>query len=107
MEQQITLIGTEKQIKWAESIREKALVNIEHFKSILASVTEDELPGEKRDAALVALDTIAGETSASVWIDQREWLSGSKDYFDFMFSDLFMKYGAGLPKELRARSRVQ
>jgi hypothetical protein len=107
MEQKLpALMGTEKQVKWADAIREKAMANIKHVKCVLASVTEEELPAKERDAALATLDAIAAEASASVWIDQREWLAGSLDYFDFTFSDLFMRYGTSLPDVLRSSSHI-
>jgi hypothetical protein len=107
MEKLPMLVGTEKQIKWAEKIREKALINIENYKQILSEATEDEISAEERNAAISTLDAIAAETSAAVWIDQREWLAGSERFFDFMFSDLFLKYGTKLPDELKKRSRIR
>lgn len=79
------LIGSEKQVAWAETIRAKMLPRIKEFRDLIpqrrrnlpdpteSAARADAYQAIKRnlDLAEIGLDLLLGKTSAAWWIDQR------------------------------------
>ena len=83
-----TLVGSEKQVAWAETIRQKAMT---HIQAMRLEADATEVPADVREAAIAFLDEIASTQDAKYWIDQREWLAGSQSYFEYVFMDRLQK----------------
>lgn len=63
------LEGSEKQVAWAEDIREKALIEIARETCSRIRSYDEPIPGFDRFAA--AVDALLAKTDASWWIDNR------------------------------------
>lgn len=65
------LIGSEKQIKWANQIRSKVLPRIKGYVE-MTEANRDNAPPELYDAAMRVLERVLNQASASWWIDSRD-----------------------------------
>ncbi|MEN9854947.1 MAG: hypothetical protein RLZZ157_73 [Pseudomonadota bacterium] len=65
----VALVGSDKQVAWATSIRADLLVKLN---SILIKGVERGMPANQASTAQRAIDLIMAETSAKVWIDYRQ-----------------------------------
>lgn len=63
------LSGSDKQVAWAEDIRERALIEIARETCSRIRSYEEPIPGFDRVAA--AIDTLLAKTDARWWIDNR------------------------------------
>ncbi len=65
-----SLTGSDKQIKWAESIRQDILADTATLRDRIVSGAPDDA---ERDRALSALRSVTDQTSAAWWIDNRDY----------------------------------
>ena len=75
------LVGSDKQIAWAETIRAAALAEIEPLRETMEKVPQDHPNIKSAKSALEIINKVAGRASAKDWIDtratayDRAWLS--------------------------------
>lgn len=91
----VDLIGSEKQIKWAEEIREKITKEYERFCDFLDNYApnffeieyDDELT--KEEFHIIMKELIENEVNSSTWISVRMWRRADEVAYDLKFTDKY------------------
>lgn len=76
----VSLVGTEKQIAWAESIRRPVLAEIPKMLERMGTIQYSQWMLQARDEMHAFLDKIAAENRAAWWIDNRAEFASGVDY---------------------------